>query len=137
MISGGSTKEFALITLDEYMSLLSLKTTKSEIAKTEIANLSESFPQATLPNADKTQINLNSRLQAPAKRSAPADEDLSDKAMSLAKTDRILLDLLYSGLSGGKIERSRQILQKNDQTKDVSIDLNSGRLLMHDRDVSI
>ena len=124
MISGSSTKEFVLITLDEYMSLLSLKTNKSEIA-----NLSESFPQAILPNVDKrtsceqqetnaekfcTQINLNSRLQAQPKRSAPADEDISDKA--LAKTDRIVLDLLSSGLSGGKVERSRQILQKIDQT---------------------
>ena len=152
MISGSSTKEFVLITLDEYMSLLSLKTTKSEIAKSDIANLSESFPQAILPNVDKrtsceqqetnaektcTQINLNSRLQAPPKRSAPADEDISDKAKTLAKTDRIVLDLLSSGLSGGKVERSRQILQKIDQTKDVSIDSNSGRLLMHDRDVNI
>ena len=133
------------------MSLLSLKTTKSEIAKSEIANLSESFPQAILPNVDKrtsceqqetnaekicTQINLNSRLQAPPKRSAPADEDISDKADS-CENGRIVLDLLSSGLFGGKVERSRQILQKIDQTKDVSIDSNSGRLLMHDRDVNI
>ena len=128
------------------MSLLSLKTTISEIAKSEIANISESFPQAILPNVDKrtsceqqetnaekicTQINLISRLQAQPKRSAPPDEDIADKAKTLAKTDRIVLDLLSSGLSGGKVERSRQILQENDQTKNVSIDSNSGRLLMH------
>ena len=152
MVSSSSTKEFVLITLDEYMSLLSFKTTDSELAKSEIANLSESFPQAILPNVDKrtsceqqktnaekicTQNILNSRLQAPSKRSAPADKDISDKAKSLAKSDRIVLDLLSSGCSGGKVERSRQILQKIDQAKDVSIDSNSGRLIMHDRDVNI
>ena len=83
MISGSSIKDFVLITLDEYMSLLSLRTTKSETTKSEIANLSESFPQAILPNVDKrtscerqgtnaekncTQVNSNSRLQAPSKR---------------------------------------------------------------------
>ena len=152
MISGSSTKEVVLITLVESMSLLSLKTTKSKIAKYEIANLSESFPQAILPNVDKrtsceqqetnaeknwTQVNLNSRLQALPKRSAPADEDISDNSKTLAKMDRIVLDLLSSGLSGSKVERSRQILQKIDQTKYVSIDSNFGRLLMHDRDVNI
>ena len=48
-----------------------------------------------------------------------------------------LCSICFPRDSGGKVERSRQILQKIDQTKDVSIDSNSGRLLMHDRDVNI
>ena len=133
------------------MSCLSLKSTKLEITRFEIANLSESFPQAILPKIDKRtsceqqgtnaekncmQINSNWRLKGPPKRSAPAVDDLSNKAKSLAKTDRIVVNLLSSGLSVGKVERPSQILQKIDQTKDVLIDSNAGRILMHDEDVN-
>ena len=40
---------------------------------------------------------------------------------------------MFSGLSGRKVEPARQILQKVDQTNVLSIDRNSGRLMLHGR----
>ena len=85
-----------------------------------------------------TQLNLNSRLtQAQSRKDATPDDTLADRTKTIAKTDKIVLNLLSSGLSGGKVERARQILQKVDQCSVVSIDGNSGRLLLHDRDLGL
>ena len=133
--------------LDQYLSLLSLKTNKSEIVKSDMANLSDTFSPPKMTAEDNTttfpqlqtdpdiifaQMYLKSRLHAPSKRSTPSEEDLTDKAKSVSKTDKLVLDLLSSGHSGGKVERSRHVLQKIDQSNDVSIDSISGRLLLHD-----
>ena len=85
-----------------------------------------------------TQLNLNSRLkQAQSRKDATPDDTLADRTKNIAKTDKIVLDLFSSGLSGGKVERARQILQQVDQCSVLSIDGNSGRLLLHDRDLGL
>ena len=81
---------------------------------------------------------MNSRFtQAHSRKDAIPDDTLADRTKTIAKTDKIVLDLLSSGLSGGKVERARQILQKVDQCSVVSIDGNSGRLMLHDRDLGL
>ena len=85
-----------------------------------------------------TQLNLNSRLtQAQSRKDATPDDTLAGRTKTIAKIDKIVLDLLSSGLSGGKVERARQILQKVDQCSVVSTDGNSRRLLLHDRDLGL
>ena len=82
------------------------------------------------------QLNLNSRLaQTQKRKDATLADTMADRTKTIAKTDEIVLDLLSSGLSGGKIERARQTLQKNGQCNVVSIDHDSSRLLLHDRDL--
>ena len=81
---------------------------------------------------------MNSRLtQTQGRKDATPDDTLADRTKTIAKTDKIVLDLLPSGLSGGKVERARQILQKVDQCSVVSIDGNSGRPMLHDRDLGL
>lgn len=82
-------------------------------------------------------MNLNSRLKQPQKLTTTRDDTLADKAKLVVKTDKMVLDLLSSGLSGGKVERSKQILLKIQHCNEVNIDQNSGRLLLHDRDSGI
>ena len=83
------------------------------------------------------QLNLNSRLAQTQKRKDATLDTIADRTKTIAKTDKIVQDLLSSGLSGGKVERARQILQKNDQCNVVSIDRDSSRLLLHDRDLGL
>ena len=84
------------------------------------------------------QLNLNSRLtRAQSRKDATPDDTLADRTKTIANTDKIVLHLLSSGTSGGKVERARQILQKVDQCSIVSIDGNSGRLMLHDRDLGL
>ena len=82
------------------------------------------------------QLNLNSGLAQTQKRKDATLDTIADRTKTIAKTDKIVLDLLSSGLSGGKVERARQILQKNDQCN-VSIDRDSSRLLLHDKDLGL
>ena len=151
-------KEFVLITLDEYTSLLSSR--KSFNYEKKLNSVSkDTLVQGTKPediknsqidtqdknnsesDEDKklcTQLNLNSRLtQAQSRKHATPDDTLADRTRTIAKTDKIVLDLLSSGLSGGKVERARQILLKVDQCSVVSIDGNSGRLMFHERDLDL
>ena len=73
--------------------------------------------------------------EAQIRKQRTSDAALADGAKTLAKTDQIFLDLLPSGLFGGNVERARQILQKVDQINVISIDRNSGRLMLHGRDL--
>ena len=149
-------KEFVLITLDEYKSLLSSRNSfnhekmGSETKDTLVqGNKSEDIRNPQIDTQDKsnsetdhkkicTQLNLNSRLtQAQNRKDATPDDTLDDRTKTIAKTDKIVLDLLSSGLSGGKVERARQILQIDDQCSVVSIDGNTGRLMLHDRDLGL
>ena len=83
-------------------------------------------------------IILNSTLtQAQSPKDATRDDTLADQTKTIEKTDKIVIDLLSSGLSGGNVERARQILQKVDKCSVVSIDGNSGRLMLQDRDLGL
>ena len=84
------------------------------------------------------QLKLISRLaQVQKRKDAALDDTIVDRTKTLAKRDKIVLDLLSSGLSGGKVERARQFLQEIDQCIVVAINRDSSRLLLHDRDLGI
>ena len=81
---------------------------------------------------------MNSRLKrAQIRKEITSDDALADRAKTFAKTDRNVLDLLSSGLSGGKVERARQTLQKTDECNVISIDRNPSRLMLHGRDLGL
>ena len=146
-------KEFVLITLDEYESLIASKNQfnheKTSFSDSQDTTRSEDTlnSQTDLPDKNNsafdneklcTQLNLNSRLKrAQIRKEITSDDALADRAKMFAKTDRIVLDLVSSGLSGGKVERARQILQKIDECNVVSIDRNSSRLMLHCRDLGL
>ena len=146
-------KEFVLITLDEYTSPISSKnqvnhektsfspsrdTTSSEDTLSSQTDLQDKSKSEFDDKKFCTQLNLNYRLkEAQLRKEKTSNDALADRAKSIAKTDQIVLDLLSSGLSGGKFERARQILQKVDQCNVISIDHNSGRLMLHGRELGL
>ena len=126
MVSISSMKEFVLITRDEYISSLSLKTVQNNlpqnrnldknlnespstdipnISTREISNTKESVVEKPIVEPQRlcTLMNLNSRLKGAPKRFQPADDTLADKTKMIAKTDKIVLDLLSSGLLVAKL----------------------------------
>ena len=54
-----------------------------------------------------------------------------------SKSGNVLIEILSVGLSGGEVERSRRILREINEAEKVSIDKNSGRILLHDRDTGV
>ena len=125
-------KEFVLITLDAYTCLLSLKnpvhneqppmeSKSTSVGVTIQDNLKacDAVQNGNTSQFDEgklcAQLNLNSRLaQAQRRKDATFDDTITDRTKTIAKMDKIVLDLLSSGLSGGDVERARQILQKID-----------------------
>ena len=144
-------KEFVLITLDEYTSLISSKnqvnhekttfsasreTTRSEDTLNSQTDLQDKSNSEFDDEKFCNQLYLNSRLRkAKIQKQKTSDDAVADRAKTLRKTDQIVFDLFSAGLSGGKVERARQILQKDDQCNVISIDRNSGRLMLHGRDL--
>ena len=142
-----------LITLDEYTSLISSKNqfnhkkTSQSVSQDTTRSEDTLNSQTDLPDKNKsafdneklcTQLNFNSRLErAQIRKEITSDDAVADRAKFFAKTDRIVLDSLSSGLSGGKVERARQILQKIDECNVISIDRNSSRLMLHGRDLGL
>ena len=61
----------------------------------------------------------------------------TEPASQSSKSENVIFELLSVGLNGGKVERSRQILRKINDTENVSIDKSSGRILLHDRDTGV
>ena len=132
--------------MDEYTSLLSSrysfnheKKMGSESKDTLVQGIkSEDIRNPKIITQDKrnsetgdkklcNQLNLNSSLtQAQSRKDATPDDTLANRTKTKAKTDKRVLDLLSSGLSGAKVERARQNLQKFENCSVVSIDGNSG-----------
>ena len=146
-------KEFVLIRLDEYKSLISSKNHfthgKTSLSASQVKTRSEDSLNSPTDLPDKnnslfdndklsTQLNLNCRLKrAQLRNEITSDDALADRAKTLAEANRIILDLLSSGLSGGKTERARKIVQKIDECSVISIDHNSSRLMLHGRDIGL
>ena len=149
MVLNSRAKDFVLITAEEYSALSSLR--KSESAEraatdlkenentsiSELANkgkVSLQFPSAS----ECAQWNLHSRYK---KRPQPAttlsDFKKTEAASQSSKSENVIIEFSSVGLSGGKVERSRQILRKINDTENVSIDKSSGRILLHDRDTGV
>ena len=80
---------------------------------------------------------ISRSAQTQKRKDATLDDTIADRTKTIANTDAIILDWLSSGLSGGKVQRPRKNLQKIDQCNIVSIDRDSSRLLLHDRDLGL
>ena len=139
--------------LDDYMSLISskyqlnlektsLSTSQDTTRSVDTLDFQTDLPYKSNSEFDNeklcTQLNLTSRLKrAQMRREIISDDALADRAKTIAKQDRIVLDLLSSGLSGGKVERARQILEKVNECNVISIDSNSSLLMLHGRDLGL
>ena len=148
-------EEFVLITLDEYTCLLSSnfpvqneqpplksKSTRLDVTIQDILNACGAVQNGNTSQFDEgklcSQLNMNSRLaQTHKRKDATLDDTIADRAKTIAKMDKIVMGLSSLGLSGGKLERAPQILQKIDQCNIVTIDRDSSRLLLHERGLGI
>ena len=130
MKSNGSLKEFILITNDEYCFLKNQsqherkrleyceKQKQQFLAQVPASTSLNSESEATTnPPVDKeqaliAQINLNSSFQDQKKPSKETSTSQVNTDYQHKNTpDKVLAGLLQSGIAGGKIERSRQILK--------------------------
>ena len=152
MVLNSRTKEFILITLDEYSSLNANKNaiqTKSLKSDNTIvpSHTDGTCPQETMQNilearekfassSECAQLNLKERFRKKTEEKE-SDVKTAEIASTAVKSDNVILDLLSCGLSGGKVERARQILRKMTNSDHVSIDNNSGRIFLHNRDTGV
>ena len=151
MPSSGRTKEFILITLDEYSSLAAGKISNDNhtfvnpndtrsrspeiCARSNLENSIDTphdFPRAS----ECAQMNLKTRF-GKATTSTLSDAKRTEDAATAVKSENVILDLLSCGLSGGKVERARQILRKISNSEHVSINNLSGRICLHDTDTRL
>ena len=66
-----------------------------------------------------------------------SNEHIDGADRGLNNSADVILELLACGLSAGKVERARQILRKIQISDSVTIDSNSGRLHLYDRDTGL
>ena len=114
--------DFVLITLDECMSVISSKnqfnhekpsrSASQDNRSEDTLNSKTDLPDKSNSECDSekhcTQLNLNSKQKrAQIRKEITSGDALANRTKILAKTDRIVLDLLSSGLSGEKVERAR------------------------------
>lgn len=161
MQSNGSLKEFVLITQDEYSFLKyqgqkEVKTldNREKQKRTFLSQFTPNPEEPPLHSAADTkdesqtfdkeqallaQINLNSRFQEKKKQAIDTKTtERTDGDYQLNNTpDRILASLLQSGITGGKIERSRQILKAIHQSERVGIDDNTQSIFLDQQDTRI
>ena len=152
MVLHSRAKEFLLITAEDYSSLLSLRKTEQSnpALPVNFAASSEALESTKRPmlESGKTSLefrsasecaqwNLNSRFRKRPQTSNIFDVKKVEAASQSSKSENLILELLSVGLSGGKVERSRQILQKINEAENVSIDESSGRILLHDQDTGV
>ena len=99
-------------------------------------------------SAAVAQLNLQTRFEANRKKRAESKDtppfsfsssnehnDGADRGRN--NSADAILELLACGLSAGKVERARQILRKIQVSDSVTIDSNSGRLHLYDRDTGL
>ena len=150
MPSSGRTKEFILTTLDDNSSLAAgkisndkhtfvnpndIRSRSPEIcAKSNLENSIDTprdFPRAS----ECAQMNLKTRFGKAT--STLSDAKRTEDAATAVKSQNVILDLLSCGLSGGKVERARQILRRISNIEHVSINIISGRICLHDTDTGL
>ena len=95
-------------------------------------NTPHDFPRAS----ECVQMNLKTRF-GKATTSTLSDAKRTEDAATGVKSENVILDLLSCGLSGGKVERARQILRKISNSGHVSINNISGRICLHDTDTEL
>ena len=151
MPSSGRTKEFVVITLDEYLSLVAgkisndnhtfVETNDTKSRSPEICakiNLENSIDTPRdLPRASEcAQMNFKTRF-GKATTSTLSDAKRTEDAATAVKSENVILDPLSCGLSGGTVKRARQILRKISNSEHVSINNISGRIYLHDTDTGL
>ena len=90
----------------------------------------------------QTRFEANKKKRAESKDTQPFSFSSSNEHNDGADRDRNnsadeFLELLPCGLSAGKVELARQILRKTQVSDSVTIDSNSGRLHLYDRDTGL
>ena len=142
------SKDFILITLDEYSSLVAgrisndnhtfvnpndTRSRSQEICAKSNLEISIDTPRDFPRASECGQMNLKTRF-GKATTSTLSDAKRTEDAATAVKSENIILDLLFCGLSVGKVERARQIFRKNSNSEHVSINIISGRICLHDTD---
>lgn len=161
MVSNGSVKEFVLITQDEYTFLknqnqkeVKILDNREKQKRSLLAGFTpitdeprlfsdterkEEKPAIEKEQALLAQINLNSRFQEKNKTThdSKTSQDTTSQYLTNSTPDSILANLLQSGITGGKIERSRQILKAIQQSDRVLIDENTETIFLDQQDTRI
>ena len=145
------TKEFILLTLDENSSLVAGKISNDNhifvnpndtrsrspeiCAKSNLENSIDS-PRDFSRASECAQMNLKTK-SGEATTSTLSDAKRTEDAATAVKSENVILDLLSCGLSGGEVERARQILRKISNSERVSMNNISGRSCLHDADTGL
>ena len=154
MVSNSSLRDLILITHEEYISLKKQEktpdacekqkqqllskfgATQSNVEPVEneehfkIFNTAKELPEDTLV----AQLNLNSRYQSGDLRNLNNTETKQSYKNS---SDQVLSNLLESGVTGGKVERSRQILKKIEDCDRTTIDETSQTVILDQQDTGV
>ena len=154
MVLNSRAKEFILITVEEYSVLLAFRKQSEQQVTTNLGT-SEKYSLQPTENRSSTvqttnqassdfptssecaQWNLTSRYKKRPQDRSDSDVKKVETASLASKSENVIMELLSVGLSGGKVERARQILRKLLNAENVKIESGSGRILLHDRDTGV
>ena len=154
MESNSSLRDLILITHEEYISLKRQEKTPDAREKQKQHLLSK-FAEATQTNFEpieenqfKTidtakelpedslvaQLNLNSRYHS---GDSSTSNTVETKQSYKNPSDQVLSNLLQSGVTGGKVERSRQILKKIEDCERTTIDETNQTINLDQQDTGV
>ena len=153
MVSNSSLRDLILITHEEYISLKRHEKTpdarekqkqqllsKFEVTESKVEpveeehfktfNTAKELPEDTLV----AQLNLNSRYQS---EDLGSSNNTETKQSYKNSSDQVLSNLLESGRTGGKVERSRQILKKIEDCDRTTIDETNQTIYLDQQDTGV
>lgn len=153
MVSNGSLRDLVLITHDEYISLKKQEKKldgpekqkhqilsnvvefpatidQSSVEEKKVSEVEQAIPEQTVV----AQLNLNSRFLGQKKEENRLEKNQFHQKSS---SDQVLSNLLESGLTGGKVERSRQILKKIADCERTALDETSETIILDQQDTGI
>ena len=153
MVSNSSLHDLILITHEEYISLKRQEKTpdarekqkqqllsKFEVTESKVEpveeehfktfNTAKELPEDTLV----AQLNLNSRYQS---EDLGSSNNTETKQSYKNSSDQVLSNLLESGVTGGKVERSRQILKKIEDCDRTTIDETNQTINLDQQDTGV
>ena len=153
MVSNSSLRDLILITHEEYISLKRQEKTpdarekqkqqllsKFEVTESKVEpveeehfktfNTAKELPEDTLV----AQLNLNSRYQS---EDLGSSNNTETKQSYKNSSDQVLSNLLESGVTGGNVERSRQILKKIEDCDRTTIDETNQTINLDQQDTGV
>ena len=154
MASNSSLRDLILITHEEYISL-KRQEKSTDAREKQKQHLLSKFAEATQTNFEpiednqiKTfnttkelpedslvaQLNLNSRYHS---RDSSTSNAVEIKQSYKNPSDQVLSNLLESGVTGGKVERSRQILKKIEDCERTTIDETNQTINLDQQDTGV